>query len=61
MVFIRAPYIEAVKSTDIKVLATIDDYIVAVRYKNQLALTFHPELGEDNRVHRYFLDMINNS
>ena len=61
MVFIRAPYIEAVKSTDVKVLAVIDDYIVAVRYKNQLALTFHPELGEDNRVHRYFLDMVHNS
>ena len=59
MVFIRAPYIEAVKSTDVKVLAVIDDYIVAVRYKNQLALTFHPELGEDNRVHRYFLEMVN--
>ena len=32
--------------------------IVAVKYNNQLALSFHPELGEDNRIHKRFLQMV---
>lgn len=57
MVFIRAPYIE---STDngVEVLATVDEHIVAVKYQNQLGLSFHPELTEDNHIHQYFLDMV---
>ena len=36
---------------------TDDGNIVAVRYENQLGLSFHPEVTEDNRVHAYFLQM----
>ena len=36
---------------------TLDGNIVAVRYENQLGLSFHPEVTEDNRVHAYFLQM----
>jgi 5'-phosphate synthase pdxT subunit len=61
MTFIRAPYIEAVNSPDVRVLAECDNKIVAVRCKNQLGLTFHPELGNDSRIHKYFLDIIKNS
>ena len=32
--------------------------IVAVRYKNQIALSFHPELNSDLRIHQYFLGMV---
>lgn len=58
MVFIRAPYIESVDDSDVEVLATVDDHIVAVRYGNQLGLSFHPEMTDDTRIHEYFLKMI---
>ena len=58
MVFIRAPYIESVDDSDVEVLSTVDDHIVAVRYGNQLGLSFHPEMTEDTRIHEYFLKMI---
>ena len=54
--FIRAPYIEKAEDT-VKVLSSVDGNIVAVRYENQLGLSFHPEVTEDNRVHAYFLQM----
>lgn len=56
MTFIRAPYVtEAADGVD--VLATVDDKIVGVKYKNQIALSFHPELDTDLRIHKMFLDM----
>ena len=55
MTFIRAPYVEQTHGAE--VLATVDHNIVAVRYKNQLATAFHPELDEDPSVHQYFLQM----
>ncbi len=57
MTFIRAPYIDHVEE-GVEVLACVDDRIVAVRYQNQLAMAFHPELGADTRIHQAFLDMI---
>lgn len=60
MTFIRAPYIiEA--APEVKILAEVDKKIVAVRYKNQLAMSFHPELTEDSSVHKYFLEIVQNS
>ena len=57
MTFIRAPQIESVWG-DTQVLATIDKQIVAARQDRQLVTAFHPELGPDNTVHQYFLNMI---
>ena len=57
MTFIRAPYVESADS-DVEILATVDDRIVGVQYRNQLALAFHPEIGGDLRVHEYFLKRI---
>ena len=54
MTFIRAPYVESA-DPDVEILATVDDRIVGVQYRNQLALAFHPEIGGDLRVHEYFL------
>ena len=51
MTFIRAPLIQKV-GEGVQILATVNDQIVAVRYKNQLAISFHPELNEDLRVHQ---------
>ncbi len=57
MTFIRAPLIQRV-SKDVQVLATVQNQIVAVRYGNQLGISFHPELNNDLRIHRYFLESI---
>ena len=57
MVFIRAPYIETA-ADGVDVLAKVDGNIVAVQYKNQIGLSFHPELGNDYRIHQHFLDLI---
>ena len=57
MEFIRAPYIESVKP-GVEVLAEVDGHIVAVKFQNQIALAFHPELSDDTRIHQMFLDMI---
>lgn len=56
MTFIRAPYIESVRE-DVEILAKVDGNIVGVRYKNQLAISFHPELDSDRRIHKLFLEM----
>ena len=57
MTFIRAPYI-AETYGNTKVLAKVDDKIVAAREGNQLVTAFHPELTDDVSVHEYFIDMI---
>ncbi len=56
-VFIRAPAILSV-GPDVEVLARLDsDEIVAAHQGNLLATTFHPELTDDTRLHRYFVEM----
>ena len=58
-VFIRAPLIESVNEKKVEVLATVDNgMIVASRQGHLLATSFHPELTEDDRFHRYFLTMV---
>lgn len=57
MVFIRAPKIERV-GKGVEVMATEGADVVAVRQGKVMAATFHPELSEDTRVHRAFLDLI---
>ena len=57
MVFIRAPRI-AQTGDGVDVLAMRDGEPVLVRQRNVLASTFHPELSDDPRVHRYFLRMV---
>lgn len=56
-VFIRAPEIKKVWN-NCEIIATLDKKIVIVRQDKMLALSFHPELTDDLRVHKYFLDMI---
>ena len=43
---------------DVDVLATVDDKIVAVKYGRQFALSFHPELDSDYRIHKAFIESI---
>lgn len=56
-VFIRAPYILSVGS-EVEILATYADKIVAARQGRFLACAFHPELTEDYRMHDYFYNMV---
>ncbi|USG65823.1 pyridoxal 5'-phosphate synthase glutaminase subunit PdxT [Brevibacillus ruminantium] len=56
-VFIRAPYIMEVGETG-QVLAKYEEKIVAAREGHYLAAAFHPELTEDARMHKYFVDMV---
>jgi 5'-phosphate synthase pdxT subunit len=58
-VFIRAPVIEHV-GDDVVVLGRLDDgRIVAVRQRNVLATSFHPELAGETRFHRLLTTMAN--
>ena len=59
MVFIRAPRIEHVGG-GVEVLATEGSDPVAVRQGRAMAATFHPELSDDVRMHRVFLDLVRN-
>ena len=56
-VFIRAPYIQSV-GPGVKVLASVDDKIVAAEQENVLVTAHHPELTEDYAVLEYFLNKI---
>ena len=56
-VFIRAPIIERA-GPDVDVLASLDDgRIVAVRERNVIATSFHPELAGETRFHRLLATM----
>jgi 5'-phosphate synthase pdxT subunit len=57
MVFIRAPRIAAT-APGVEVLARRDGDPVLVREGHCLAATFHPEMSDDTRVHRLFLDLV---
>ena len=61
-IFIRAPWVELVGAS-VEVLGRVEageaaGRIVAVRQGPLLATSFHPEVGGDVRIHRYFVDQI---
>ena len=56
-VFIRAPYVERLGPA-VTPMAWYDDRVVMAREANVLVASFHPELTEDLRVHRYFIERI---
>ena len=60
MVFIRAPYIESV-GENVEILSTVDGNIVAAQEGNILVTSFHPELTEDLRLHKYFINIVSKS
>ena len=53
-VFIRAPWI-AEHGEGVEILAEVDGHAVAARQGALLVLSFHPELGDDHRLHEQFL------
>ncbi|MBA3233718.1 MAG: pyridoxal 5'-phosphate synthase glutaminase subunit PdxT [Propionibacteriales bacterium] len=60
--FIRSPWVDT-SGPDVEVLATVASgpavgRIVAVRQGSVMATSFHPEITRDDRVHRYFVDLV---
>ena len=56
-IFIRAPIIERV-GPDVEVLGALEDgRVVAVRQRNVIAISFHPELAGETRMHRLIATM----
>ena len=53
-VFIRAPWI-AEHGDDVEILASVDGHPVAARQGNLLAISFHPEIAGETRLHELFL------
>ncbi len=56
-VFIRAPVVEAHRES-VEVLATVDGDPVLCQEDAVLVASFHPELTDDRRLHRYFLEQV---
>ena len=52
-IFIRAPWVEEA-GPEVEVLAMVEDHPVAVRQGRVIALSFHPELSGDDRIHGSF-------
>ncbi len=53
-IFIRAPWI-AEHGPGVEILGEVDGHAVAAREGNMIAVAFHAELGDDDRLHRLFL------
>lgn len=53
-VFIRAPWISKT-GTDVEVLASVDDHVVAARSGKVTVVSFHPELSDEMRLHEQLL------
>ena len=59
-IFIRAPKIVDTKKNIEILSSTYDGTPVAVKSNNILGTSFHPELTDDLRIHRMFVDMTSN-
>jgi 5'-phosphate synthase pdxT subunit len=56
-IFIRAPWI-AQYGSGVEILGEVEGHAVAAREGRILAVSFHAELGEDDRLHRLFLEWV---
>jgi pyridoxal 5'-phosphate synthase pdxT subunit len=56
-VFIRAPWVQEY-GDGVEVLARVDEHPVAVRAGNVIAVSFHPELSGEARVHELLLQAL---
>lgn len=59
-IFIRAPWI-AEHGPAVEILGVVDGHPVAARQGATIAVSFHAELGEDDRLHRLFLSLLDGS
>ena len=56
-VFIRAPAVSEV-GKDVDIIGKLNNKIVAVKQKNIIGTSFHPELSGDSRIHRHLINMV---
>lgn len=56
MTFIRAPYITEV-GKNVEILSEVNGNIVAAKENNILVTSYHPELNDNLKVHKFFIDM----
>lgn len=56
-IFIRAPWVQET-GPEVRVLADVDDHPVAVRQGNVVAISFHPELSGERRLHELMLGLV---
>ena len=56
-IFIRAPWVEEL-GEGVEVIARCDGHVVGVKQGHLMAVAFHPELGDDPRLHAHFLDLV---
>lgn len=56
-VFIRAPVVTETKN-GVETIATLNNRIVAVKQGNVIGTSFHPELSNDARLHKYFVQLV---
>jgi len=67
-VFIRAPSVSKIINgnknenshvkDEVEILSILDSNIIAVKQGNNMAMSFHPELTDDTRLHEYYLNQI---
>mgnify|MGYP005839711091 FL=1 len=57
-IFIRAPVVKEVGNS-IEILAEVEEGPVFIRHGKVLGASFHPELTDDLRIHKMFIDIIN--
>ncbi|RBQ24597.1 Pyridoxal 5'-phosphate synthase subunit PdxT [Candidatus Methanobinarius endosymbioticus] len=59
-VFIRAPSVSKIlnENNELEILSELDNNIIAVKQGNNIAMSFHPELTNDTRLHEYYLSEI---
>lgn len=56
MTFIRAPYISSV-GKNVEILSEVDGNVVAAKENNILVTSYHPELNDNLKVHKFFAEM----
>ncbi|VTX61368.1 Pyridoxal 5'-phosphate synthase subunit PdxT [uncultured Leptotrichia sp.] len=56
MTFIRAPYISSV-GKNVEVFSEVNGNVVAAKENNILVTSYHPELNDDLKVHKFFVEM----
>ena len=62
-VFIRAPWVESIDN-GVDILGAVvppglaESKVIAVRHENVMATSFHPEVTDDLRIHRYFVHLV---
>ena len=56
MTFIRAPYISSV-GKNVEILSEVNGNVVAAKENNILVTSYHPELNDDLKVHKFFVEM----